>query len=207
MSTLDASILKTIQAYIARMDMSETKFSSLAVGNPGFVSGLKAGSSPRLDTADRVLQFMNEAPIGPTFRNEVEAFLARTGMKPGKFGIGAVGDTSFVQKLRSGASPRLTTVEKVRRWMRDAQPPAKAGPLRERRPGRRTAPAQGDAPMFLSANKAAGLLSISARTLHRFRETGEGPPYFRVGGRFVYEYDDLMEWMWSKRETPTPERE
>ena len=207
MSTLDVSILKTVQAYIARTEMSETKFGSLALGDHGFVSGLKAGRSPRLDTADRVLQYMNEAPIGPAFRNEVEAFLSRTGMKPGKFGTGAVGDPSFVQKLRSGASPRLTTVEKVRRWMRDAQPPSTAGPLRERRPGRRTTPSQGDAPMLLSANKAAALLSISARTLHRFRETGEGPAYFRLGGRFVYDYDDLMEWLWSKRETPTPDRE
>lgn len=207
MSTLDASILKTVRAYIARTEMSESKFGKTAIGDPGLVSGLEAGRSLRLDTADRVLEFMNEAPIGPTFRDEVEAFLSRTGMKPGKFGTGAVGDTSFVQKLRSGTSPRLTTVERVRRWMRDAQPPSTAGPLSERRPGRKGAPSQGDAPMFLSANKAAALLTISARTLHRYRETGEGPPYFRLRGRFVYEYDDLMEWMWSKRETPTPGRE
>ena len=207
MSTLDASILKTVRAYIARTEMSESKFGKTAIGDPGLVSGLEAGRSLRLDTADRVLQYMNEAPIGPAFRNEVEAFLSRTGMKPGKFGTGAMGDPSFVQKLRSGASPRLTTVERVRRWMRDAQPPANAGPLRERRPGRRGAPSQGDAPMLLTADKAAGLLSISARTLHRFRETGEGPAYFRLGGRFVYDYDDLMEWLWSKRETPARERE
>ena len=207
MSTLDDSILQTVKAYLARTDMSESMFGSRAIGDPGLVPGLEAGRSLRLDTADRVLLFMSEAPIGTTFRNEVEAFLSRTSMKPGKFGLGALGDPSFVKKLRSGTSPRLTTVERVRRWMRDAQTPSTAGPRGEGHPRGRRASPQDDAPMFLSTHQAATLLTISTRTLHRFRETGEGPPYIRLGGRFVYAYDDLMEWMWSKRETPTPERE
>ena len=86
--------------------------------DPGFVSSLKSGRSLRLDTADRLLEFMNEAPIGPTFRSEVEAFLSRTGTQPYKLGSDAVGDSSFVTRLRSGASPGLRTVERVRRWDR-----------------------------------------------------------------------------------------
>ena len=206
MTTLDDSIRQTIKAYLARTDMSAREFGSMALGDPGFVSSLKAGRSLRLDTPYRVLQFMSEAPVGPKFRNEVEAFLSHTGMKPGKFGTGALGDPSFVTKLRSGTSPQLTTVERVRRWMRDTQCPLTAGPLGEGLPRGRRAPPQDDAPMFLSTRKAAALLTLSARTLHRFRENGEGRPYFRLGGRFVYTRDDLLEWAWSKRETPTPER-
>lgn len=71
----------------------------------------------RLDTADQLLCYMNETPIGPTFRTEVEAFLSETGIGERKFGSAAVRDPSFVTKLCSGASPRLSTIERVQAWM------------------------------------------------------------------------------------------
>ena len=106
MTTLEDAIRGTIEAYLARTNMSARRFGVLALGDPSFVSSLKSGRSIRLDTADRVLQFMDEAPIGPKFRDEVEAFLSRTEMKPYKLGEKALGDPSFVQKLMSGASPQ-----------------------------------------------------------------------------------------------------
>ena len=202
MTTLDDSIRGTIKAYLARTNMSARKFGVLALADPGFVSSLKSGRSLRLDTADRVLQFMDEAPIGPRFRDEVEAFLSRTGMKPCKLGEKALGDPSFVQKLMSGASPQLRTVERLRSWMRDTQPASGSEPLGEGRPRRSRPSPQGDAPTFVSTRKAAALLTISPRTLDRFREIGAGPPYFRLGQRIVYSREDLLEWAWSKRESP-----
>ena len=202
MTTLDDSIRRTIKTYLARTNMSARKFGLLALGDPGFVSSLNSGRSLNLGTADRVLQFMNEAPIGPKFRDEVEAFLSRTNMKPYKLGEEALGDPSFVPKLMSGASPRLRTLERVRRRMRDTQRASGSGPLGEGRPrGRRPAP-QGDATMFLSRRKASALLTLSPRTLDRFRENGVGPPYLRLGNRIVYAREDLLEWAWSKRESP-----
>ena len=92
--------------------MSAREFGLHVFGDPGFVSSLKKGRSLNLDNADRVLQFMDEAPIGPKFRDEVEAFLSRTGMKPYKLGEDALGDNTFVRRLRSGVSPRLRTVDR-----------------------------------------------------------------------------------------------
>ena len=202
MTTLDDSIRGTIEAYLARTNMSARKFGVLALGDPGFVSSLESGRSLRLDTADRVLQFMDEAPIGPKFRDEVEAFLSRTAMKPYKLGEKALGDSSFVQKLMSGASPQLRTVERLRSWMHDPHPTSGSGPLVEGRPrGSRPSP-QGAAPTFLSTRKAAALLALSPRTLDRFREIGTGPPYFRLGQRIMYSREDILEWAWSKRESP-----
>ena len=202
MTTLDDFIRRTIETYLARTNMSAREFGVLALGDPGLVSSLKSGRSLRLDTADRILQFMDEAPIGPKFRDEIEAFLSRTGMKPYKLGEEALGDPTFVPRLMSGTSPQLRTVERVWSWLRDTQPASGSGPLGEGRPrGSRPSP-QGDEPMFLSTRKAAALLSLSPRTLDRYRENDTGPPYFRLGQRIVYAREDLLEWAWSKRVSP-----
>ena len=117
MVTLDDSIRQAIQTHLARSQLSESKLGAFAVGNPSLVPRLKAGGTMRLDTADQLLRYMNEAPIGPTFRTEVEAFLSETGIGERKFGSAAVRDPSFVTKLRNGASPRLSTIERVQAWM------------------------------------------------------------------------------------------
>lgn len=50
---------------------------------------------------------------------EVEAFLHRTGMPPSVFGLRALNDASFVRRLRGGLDVRLSTVERLRRFMAD----------------------------------------------------------------------------------------
>ena len=156
----------------------------------------------RINSTNRVLQFMDEAPIGPKVRDEVEAFLSRTEMKPSKLGEKALGDPSFVQKLMSGASPRLRTFERLRSWMHDTEPASGSEPLVDERPrGSKPSP-RGDETTFLSTGKAAALLAISTRTLNRFRENGTGPRYHRLGQRIVYAREDLLDWAWSKRESP-----
>ena len=175
---------------------------------------------------------MNEAPIGPTFRSEVEAFLSETGIGERRFGSKAAGDPSFVTKLRSGASPRLSTVERVREWMRahkseliratvarkqaergetptasSSDPTAQgtraaaaANPRSDDESALgRTTPAEDESKMFLSTREAAAFLTLSPRTLDRYRASGEGPPFFRLGSRIVYARDDLLEWAWARR--------
>ena len=102
-------------------------------------------------------------------------------MKPYKLGEDALGDNTFVRRLRSGVSPRLRTVDRVRMWMRDAERASGSGTLDEGPPHRRRASPPDDTAMFLSARKAAALLTLSPRSLNRFREDGTGPPYFRLG--------------------------
>ena len=204
MTTLDDSIRRTIDAYLARTNTSARRFGQLALRDPGFVSSLKTGRSLRLDTADRLLEFMNEAPIGPTFRSDVEAFLSRTGMQPYKLGSDAVGDSSFVTRLRSGASPRLRTVERVRKWIGSTRLGPSPLPFAEGRPRGRMASSWHHPEKFLSTRQVAALLTISPRSLHRYREDGGGPPYLRLGHRIMYPTDDLLDWAWSKRERPDP---
>jgi predicted site-specific integrase-resolvase len=43
----------------------------------------------------------------------------------------------------------------------------------------------------LNQNELANRWNISARTLERWRWTGEGPQYIKIGGRVVYRQEDV----------------
>jgi excisionase family DNA binding protein len=43
--------------------------------------------------------------------------------------------------------------------------------------------------------EAAKLLKLSTPTLARFRTTGEGPGFIKMGGAVRYRDSDLAEWM------------
>ena len=63
--------------------------------------------------------------LSQQFRDEVEAFLERTGTKPTEFGRQATGDPSLVLNLRRGRSPRLTTADRVLAYIRESDPLAR----------------------------------------------------------------------------------
>lgn len=79
----------------------------------------------------------HDAHIDPdvtVFRDEVEAFLARTEMPPSRFGREARNDSRFVIDLRSGRMPDYQTRAEVRAWMQgwqydadDLEPARQAG--------------------------------------------------------------------------------
>lgn len=50
---------------------------------------------------------------------EIEAFLSSNGMSATAFGAQALNDPPFVQQLRSGRDPKMSTVERVRKFMAD----------------------------------------------------------------------------------------
>jgi phosphopantothenoylcysteine decarboxylase / phosphopantothenate---cysteine ligase len=52
-----------------------------------------------------------------TLLTEIEAFLARTGATPSKFGVAAINDGHLVANLRKGHSITLKTADKVRAYM------------------------------------------------------------------------------------------
>ena len=154
---------------------------------------------------------MGLAPVGPAFRREVEAFLGATGTKAYVFGELALNDPSFVDRLRRGASFRLSTVARARAWMAGQACAAARAAMRAAAAG---APllgeaddgaSQGDRDMnhangeFLSTRKAAAALGLSPRTLDRYRETGAGPAYHRFGQRIVYRRADLDAWAAARR--------
>jgi len=51
------------------------------------------------------------------FLSEIEAFLARAGIRPSTFGRAAVGDPNFVRELRAGRAPSLRLVDRARAYM------------------------------------------------------------------------------------------
>jgi predicted DNA-binding transcriptional regulator AlpA len=51
---------------------------------------------------------------------------------------------------------------------------------------------------------AAEFIGSSARTLQRWRGTGEGPPYHRLGKRkVIYFRSELLAWLVARRHTST----
>ena len=54
-----------------------------------------------------------------TLLQEIEAFLKATGMSATAFGIKALNDPPFVQQLRDGRDPKLSTAERCRAFMRE----------------------------------------------------------------------------------------
>ncbi len=57
-------------------------------------------------------------PSNSAFLTRIERFLVRHKLSPTGFGREALGDTSFVHRLRVGREAREATREKVLLWMR-----------------------------------------------------------------------------------------
>ncbi len=228
---LDDLLRRAVSAWRERHGVSARRFGAEALGDPDFVWSQARGRSVRLDTADRVLAFMGFPPLGPFFRQEVEAFLAVTGIKVSVLGEEAAGNPSFVGRLRKGASPRLRTVDRVRAWMAANASEEEARAIRARvsdeeilagteLPGSLDAPLppagygadmeeEGGSQMndngshYLNTREAAAWLSLSPRTLDRYRVSGDGPAFHRFGGRVRYLVADLEAWASARRRVST----
>jgi predicted DNA-binding transcriptional regulator AlpA len=49
-------------------------------------------------------------------------------------------------------------------------------------------------PRYLRTPEAARFLGLSPRTLEKHRTYGTGPKYSKLGGRVVYQLEDLQAW-------------
>lgn len=231
MTCLDDRFRDVVRAYVTQRGMSARRFGQEALNDPGFVASLDGGRRLGLRTADRVLAFMGQPAIGPAFRREVEAFLGASGAKPYVLGQEATGDFSFVSRLRKGGSIRLETVDRVRDWMRTqadevclsamcravagipllAPQACTGGPVGVRGPAVLASTQPGDTSMknqegtYLSTRRAAAYLGLSSRTLDRYRVSGEGPDFYRFGGRILYRQIDLEQWAAERRVSSTSE--
>lgn len=56
------------------------------------------------------------------FLQEIDAFLAHTGMTASQLGEQAVSDKKFVSRIRSGSSLTVRTLDRVREFMRAYRP-------------------------------------------------------------------------------------
>ena len=59
------------------------------------------------------------------FLGEVERYLLDTGLSAVAFSVAAMNNKGFVTKLRRGSSPTLTTVDRIKAFMRENPPPRK----------------------------------------------------------------------------------
>jgi len=213
MNELTTHFRDAVRSYLDRTGTAPARLGLDALGDPSFVHRLMRGREPRLDTADRVLAFMGEAPVGPAFRAEVDGFVAVTRTKPYVLGHEAAGDPSFVARLRRGSSPRLDTAERVLRWMaarctgeeraamRNAFAGDPDGAMDDDRGG--DVEVNGMTTEYMGTREAAAFLGLSPRTLDRYRVTGEGPAFHKFGTRVRYARADLEKWAAERRRTST----
>lgn len=59
---------------------------------------------------------------------EIEAFLARTGMKPTPFGKAACGDPHVVRWLRNGGGVSSTRIDEIKKFIREHKASGKPRP-------------------------------------------------------------------------------
>ncbi len=57
--------------------------------------------------------------------------------------------------------------------------------------------------IYLNTREAAARLGLSARTLERYRVSGDGPVFLKLGGRVGYLSEDLDDWLRTRRRTST----
>lgn len=48
---------------------------------------------------------------------------------------------------------------------------------------------------YLRTKEAAPVVGLCARTLEKHRTYGTGPKYIKIGGRVLYDIDDLHAWI------------
>ena len=58
----------------------------------------------------------------------------------------------------------------------------------------------------LNQTELAARWTISARTLERWRWTGDGPAFLKIGGRVVYRLEDVLAYEQARQRRSTVER-
>ena len=147
-----------------------------------------------------------------------------TGVKRSLLGQEAAGNPSFVSQLLAGVSPKLATVKAVRATMKSLASPAewreicaRAGAMpailtgaplpspepparcEDRDPGPERPVGRREDQPFMDTREAAALLGLSPSTLARYRTTGEGPLYCKLGGCVRYRGNDVEAWAADRR--------
>ena len=60
---------------------------------------------------------------------------------------------------------------------------------------------------YLNTPQAAAILGLSPRTLERYRVTGEGPVFAKLGRRVCYARADIENWVARRRKRSTSDGE
>ncbi|MGA7808091.1 hypothetical protein [Bradyrhizobium sp.] len=58
-------------------------------------------------------------PVIQSLLADIDAFTAREGITPSDFGMRSIGDPNLYGDLKKGRCPRLTTIDRLREFMRE----------------------------------------------------------------------------------------
>lgn len=204
-ASFDDELRRSVREYLKREGMSRSRFGRIVLRDPGFVGArLNGGGSVTLKTADEIREWIGEMPFRALFCLEVEAFLLVAGLKPWAVGYQSVRQSSFLQRLREGSSPYLSTVDRVRGWMRAQASPSQRREILVAVTGALAAtvgaaPQSGvrmnARPVLYTTEQAAAWLGLSARTLEKYRMEGKGPRFCKIGRWVRYLESDLEDWL------------
>jgi hypothetical protein len=56
---------------------------------------------------------------------------------------------------------------------------------------------------YLTTDQVAAYLQLSPRTVEKFRLSGKGPDFFKLGGRVYYTLETIKEWANGRRRQST----
>lgn len=59
--------------------------------------------------------------------------------------------------------------------------------------------------ILLNTTEAAEVLRVAAITLHRWRNSGKGPPYIEMGRKIYYRRIDIERWIEEQQRQPVPQ--
>ena len=109
---------RSVRAFTKRRRMSLSTLGRLALNDPNYAKRhLGKGLGVQLATADEIRRYMDMPQFRPFLMSELWAFLDLTGLKPWQVGEWALREARFIRRLFGGASPYLSTIDRLRRWM------------------------------------------------------------------------------------------
>lgn len=177
--TIGPAFRSEIAAFLLITETDGSELGHGAIGDSAFMTKLNSGVSPRLSVVERIRGWMRKiASYGE------RAVIARAIADPGVPEPALNPDPAALDTLADGAPCAVSDGE---------SPPGECShPIEQR--------------LFLTESEAADFLRFSPVTLSRYRYSGEGPAYCKLGGAIRYYRADLLAWAWARRHGHPRER-
>ena len=188
-------LLGELEAYLAITGIQAYVLGERGVGNPSFVCRFRSGRSPLLRTLDKARRWMH---VNSTAAERLEIRTAALKNAGGDAGV----------RWAHDAGPSVSDCPK--RPEEPAEAPVQGSCARPKpecstevddRPGTTTG-RNGNGGALTNTRDAAARLGLAPSTLARYRVSGGGPVYLRLGGAVRYRYDDLKAWAAGRRRFP-----
>ena len=168
-----------IAAFLLITETNGSELGRQAIGDHSFMTKLNAGASPQLTAVERIRTWMRRiASYGE------RAAIARAIADPGVREPALNPDPAALDTLAEGAPCAASDG--------DSPPGECSHPIEHR--------------LFLTEAEAADFLRFSPVTLSRYRFSGDGPAYCKLGGAIRYYHADLLAWAWARRHGHARER-